>query len=242
MNETTNTHSKLITMAAKSVLGPIGTVQKGRSRTWLGDHGWWLDVVEFQPSDWTKGAYLNVSCTWLWHVKNYISFDEGKVREMPLQRFHYEQQFADVAGVLARTAKERVLHYRSLFNSIRAVSDFYLDAEEAPVGWRAFNAAVAHGICGRTDAALDLFLAFASTLNTSVEWSRKASEDTKELMSVVRDPNQFRRLIGERVAHTRELQKLSAVEIDFGTSSSGHDELLLAVPSKRLGYPDILGC
>src|SRR5256885_11111558 len=53
-------HSKLITAAAREILRPLGLFQKGRSRVWLDDQGWWLGVVEFQPSDWSKGSYLNV--------------------------------------------------------------------------------------------------------------------------------------------------------------------------------------
>jgi hypothetical protein len=54
------THDRIIADAAKAALGPLGFKRKGRSRTWLADHGWWLTVVEFQPSAWSKGSYLNV--------------------------------------------------------------------------------------------------------------------------------------------------------------------------------------
>jgi hypothetical protein len=43
------------------VLTPLGLTQRGRSRLWLDDHGWWLIVVEFQPSAWSRGSHLNVS-------------------------------------------------------------------------------------------------------------------------------------------------------------------------------------
>lgn len=32
------------------VLAPLGVRRRSRSRTWLDDHGWWLGIVEFQPS------------------------------------------------------------------------------------------------------------------------------------------------------------------------------------------------
>src|SRR5687767_4381931 len=77
MAEQTPIHSTLITAAAREILRPMGLFQKGRSRTWLDDQGWWVCVVEFQPSSWSRGSYLNVGCMWLWGVKDYISFDEG---------------------------------------------------------------------------------------------------------------------------------------------------------------------
>ncbi len=45
-------HTRLLTAAARSILRPLGCVQKGRSRTWLDDQDWWVGVVEFQPSAW----------------------------------------------------------------------------------------------------------------------------------------------------------------------------------------------
>ena len=53
-------HNRIIARAAKRRLEPLGCLQKGRSRTWIDDHGWWIGVVEFQPSGWSKGSYLNV--------------------------------------------------------------------------------------------------------------------------------------------------------------------------------------
>lgn len=57
---------KLIRQAAREVLRPMGLLQKGSSRIWLDDNGWFLTVVEFQPSSWSQGAYLNVGVSFLW--------------------------------------------------------------------------------------------------------------------------------------------------------------------------------
>ena len=70
-------HSRLLRVAARNVLQPIGMVQKGRSRIWLQDHGWWVCIVEFQPSSWSRGSRLNVGCLWLWRANDDIHFDEG---------------------------------------------------------------------------------------------------------------------------------------------------------------------
>src|SRR5262249_16802956 len=100
MGQEAPVHSTLITRSARSMLRPLGLMQKGRSRTWLDDHGWWLCVVEFQPSAWSRGSYLNVGCCWLWQVKGYLSFDEGN-RVENFSGFENEAQFADVSDRLA---------------------------------------------------------------------------------------------------------------------------------------------
>lgn len=48
--------------AARAILRPLDFLQKGRSMTWLADELWWMIVVEFQPSGFSKGFYLNVGC------------------------------------------------------------------------------------------------------------------------------------------------------------------------------------
>ena len=196
--------------------------QKGRSRTWLGDHGWWLDVVEFQPTDGGRGSYSNVSCMWLWNVKTSISFDVGSVREEALHRFENEDQFERVAEFLAGKARERVLHYRSLFPSIEAVSDYhrsYLSQDDRVAGWPCFNAAIAHGLCGRIEDALHAFSRSFVDVDSSIEWQRKAHEDTRYLETIVRNADLFRQTIADRIARTRALQKHPPVNIDFDSSA-----------------------
>jgi hypothetical protein len=54
---TSDEHGRIIATAAKETLGPLGFYRKGRSRVWLCDHGFWLGVVEFQPSGFAKGGH-----------------------------------------------------------------------------------------------------------------------------------------------------------------------------------------
>lgn len=57
-------HNKILNAAAREVLRPLGFRQRGRSRMWFEDRGWWLVLVEFQPSQWSRGSYLNVGPMW----------------------------------------------------------------------------------------------------------------------------------------------------------------------------------
>ena len=53
-------HNRVIDAEARQALKPLGLYRKGKSRVWYDDHGWWLIQVEFQPSAWFRGSYLNV--------------------------------------------------------------------------------------------------------------------------------------------------------------------------------------
>src|SRR5215469_1402855 len=107
MSQKDGVHTQLLTLAAKRVLRPFGLIQKGRSHTWLADQGWWLAVIEFQPSGWSRGSYLNVGCMWLWNVKGHLSFDMG-YRVNEFHPFESEQQFGPVAQRLVEQARDEV--------------------------------------------------------------------------------------------------------------------------------------
>jgi hypothetical protein len=104
-------HTRLLHAAAGEVLSPLGIVQKGRSRTWIDDRGWWLGVIEFQPSSWSRGSHLNVGVNWLWNERDDLAFDVGARVGLPLvgEYVEYENdaQFAPLARLLATAAAER---------------------------------------------------------------------------------------------------------------------------------------
>ena len=111
-------YNKIIKKGANGVFKPHGLFQKGSSRVWIDDNGWYLTVVEFQPSAWDKGTYLNVSVHFLWDEKDYLSYDyyTGRVPRMEaFVRFDGDEaRFLSDVQHLAEAALERVMQYRQL--------------------------------------------------------------------------------------------------------------------------------
>lgn len=66
-------HNKIINNAAKKILSPYGIFRKGSSRIWLDDNDYFLTVIEFQPSGYDKGSYLNVGLTFLWEATEVLN-------------------------------------------------------------------------------------------------------------------------------------------------------------------------
>ena len=108
-----NVHDKIIKNAAADILGPIGVFQKGQSRTWIDDNGWFLTVVEFQPSTWLKGSYLNVGIHYLWNKSDPLTFDYGYREHESIEYTGDDEKFAEEMTALSCLAKEKVLYYRS---------------------------------------------------------------------------------------------------------------------------------
>lgn len=148
-------HSRLITAAARTHLRPLGCVQKGRSRIWLDDQGWWLGVVEFQPSSWSKGSYLNVGACFLWNEKDYLSFDAGH-RVEGFHEFTSDAQFAAAATFLAERAGQEVLALRERF-ALASHVQAWMAANAGQSIWNLYHAAVAAGVSGAIDQSRHLF-------------------------------------------------------------------------------------
>lgn len=214
MQDKTNVHSALLTSAAKRILMPSGLFQKGRSRTWLGDQMWWMVVVEFQSSGWSRGSYLNVGCMWLWNIKQHISFDVG-YRVDGFLPFENVEQFGPVAERLAIAALEKVGEYRRLFRSVHDASDYYF--ENTPKSfWPCFDAAIAHSLAGRVEASTRVLADCLAGSDDDPIWLKEARSDARSLVASVGDVYRIRDVISDRVMKTRAQQDLPPLaQINF---------------------------
>jgi hypothetical protein len=205
----TTTHNSLLAKAAKKHLGPIGMRRKGHSRVWFKDNGWWLGVVEFQPSSWSKGSYLNVAAMWLWNAKDYWSFDEGG-RVEKFHEFKDTDQFADVADTLATRARDETLALTQRFSSLAVVAaHLALNSDENP--WHSYHAAMAALAIGDVEQAQKRFralLAFKDHAPFMVALRAKARSFSEQVASGT-EPSA---VVGQEVAQTRALLKLSPVD------------------------------
>jgi len=202
-------HSKLISASAKSVLAPIGCFQKGRSRIWIDDHQWWIAVIEFQPSSWSKGSYLNVGACWLWNEKDYLSFDYGS-RVQPFQEFDNIDQFTDIAKSLAETAKEEVLKLRCLFPTIDQASK-HLKNKQSEDPWSIFHAAISSALLGNIKYATSQFEHLQQTKSEFL-WESKLKARAADLQLLLENPTAFHGEIISTIIRTRALLKLPSLK------------------------------
>ena len=117
--EDKNIHSKIIKQVCKEILIPLGVFQKGTSRLYLDDNDYFFTVVEFQPSSWDKGTYLNIGLTFLWNCNQsdvlYFGFSRNPAaRYGKFVEYKNESQFRKEIKDLANIAKDEILFYRKL--------------------------------------------------------------------------------------------------------------------------------
>ncbi len=196
-------HEAILRSAARAHLAPLGMKQKGRSRTWIKDNSWWLAVVEFQPSSWSKGSYLNLACMWLWHPQDHISFNVCERLGGYIQ-FQDEQSFGPAADHLASLAAEGTRKNAERFKSVDTVY-VYLEATaaESQNPWDHHHAMMAALACGQVDRASNHLQGLLG-IKHDVDWCKDLQASSRHIMNAVSATHNPARIVAEQVALARE--------------------------------------
>lgn len=211
----TPVHSKIINKAAREVLKPLGVKRKGQSRIWLDDNGWWVLVVEFQPSSWSQGTYLNVGVNWLWHPKEYFSFDLG-YREERFIEYKSDAQFEAKSRELAMVAKSKVQEMRNNLANLQAAKTYLIGAySEVPrTIWNQFHQGMICAMVGSTDEAILYFTKVIEDPDDR-DWAielKKFVSDVKNMASTSKD---FKSYVCNIVGEARQMKKLEEWKCEF---------------------------
>ena len=198
--------SAIIAAAAKRHLAPLGMTRKGRSRTWLDDHGWWVGIVEFQPSAWGPGSYLNVGLMFLWRPLDHLAFEIGR-RVDDFSPADDEHDFGTAIDSKAQLAGQEITGLRSRFGSLRDVSD-YFEARPVRTMYDCAHAATARALSGEVPAARELFDEALELREgaSSAQW--KAAEWMLQARAAANDESVFRAWAGAALTGTRQALRL----------------------------------
>ena len=137
--------ANIIAKVASEILHAEGFQRIGASRTWIYDNGWWIAILEFQPSGTSKGTYLNLGLCWLWAEKNYPSFDFG-YRELDFLTWNEDQIFEQEIYKYAQSARKKFLQYKRKFRDVREVYKS-LKKTKTSEYWDLYNLAIVSGLC-----------------------------------------------------------------------------------------------
>jgi hypothetical protein len=203
-------HARLINAAARRHLKPLGCTQKGSSRIWLLDRDWFVSVVEFQPSKYGKGSFLNVGAHFLWTWDDFISFDLG-YRVEGFQEYVTEDQFSETMDRLASRAADelRALNLK-LSNLAAVVPALWGSTPNYP--WTQYHCAVAMGLSRNYPEAKSLLSELAS-LPHDPEWQKQLGARCGELMQALQDHATFDRIVIALVSEHRSRLGLPAVDL-----------------------------
>jgi len=207
-----NEHGRLIAAAAKAALSPIGCLRSRQSRVWLSDQRYWAIMIEFQPSGFSKGSYLNVGASWLWQEKSNgaLNFNVGcRVEGSGFIPFESAEQFRPLIERMALQAAEAVLALRAKFPSIAAVSR-YLNPRPNMEPIYSFHAAVAAGLNCEFEVAHRIFEWIKSCAIEDDRQMRLHSE-AAALAALLDDPAQFRSAVRRTIDIRRTQARLPPI-------------------------------
>ena len=199
-----NEHGRLIAAAAKAALLPLGCVRKEQSRVWYSDQRYWLIAVEFQPSGWPKGRYLNIFVTWLWTMSRGYSIH---YRPFDLIPFVDVDQFSPRIADMAQTAANEVVKVRKQFESFRNIHD-YIIKHACRDGWPIYDAAISSGLIGDLTSARFFFERMAAWVTPGYDWQEELKRDSATLAAIVDQPALFRARILDLIGQRRHLTRL----------------------------------
>ncbi len=212
-------HQSIIAKAAKASLFPLGFIRKGQSRIWLKDYGAWVGVVEFQPSHWSKGSFLNVSAHWLWSPPNkkneyVLSLDfGGRCREHV--EFQDEEQFERSMTEMAALAALESQRIAVVLQSVKGIADVLTSREQSLQNsgrgrhWGAFHAGIASALAGRFSEADAMFGAILETPAAHDSIMHPAAERWRSLLG---DAPLFRKEVLHEINRQRVFFKLAPLE------------------------------
>lgn len=211
-------HSKSIIAAARKILKPAGFRQKGSSRTFLSDEGLWSIIVEFQPSSWSRGSYLNVGAHWFWKGRDHITFDYGhRVQGQRFVDLESSSGLDEKTEALALRALEEAEKLRALFPDISHIADVLSKGTVVNVmdnGWGIYSAGIAYGLVENFDAARLMFDKIMQAPAPHA-WMVNRQEDTMRLSKLSFDRNVFLQEIYSRISSSRSSLKLPDMDVQF---------------------------
>lgn len=211
-------HGRLIAAAAEAHLRPLGFRRKGQSRFWSADHRFWRIGIEFQPSGWSKGSYLNVGVQWLWYPRRGFTFDTGG-RVAEFVPFENPEQFAPAADGLAVQAAEEVRTLRSRFPSLTAIARDLVEMPRGNALWPLYHGTVAAGLAGDARTFRGLFDRLLAE-GAHDGWWRDRHDVAARLASCLDDPGAFRAAILVLVGECRAVLRLPPDPDCFGQPGS----------------------
>lgn len=209
-------HTKIINAVAKRILAPKGFFQKGRSRVWLRDNGWFLTVVEFQPSGFSKGTYVNVAMHFLWGMQlseevPTISYDYGwerlKPPDVPSEFIAYygnDESFAQQVEAMVKAAAKYAENYRNC-TDLTYARRLICTGRMVDAGWREYDRAMLCFLSGNLAEGTRRMQYFLNTLQKrNVQWATDALKRCEqEILPRCDTPEAARQMVLDKIQETR---------------------------------------
>jgi hypothetical protein len=228
--EATFDHNKLLKKTAKERLTPFGITQKGSSRTFLFDNDWWTIIIEFQPSSFSKGSYLNIGLDFNFYPRDHFAFTYG-YRENGFEEADNETTFIKIINDYCDLTITKLDDLKVKFKDVwTATNTFKKHIDKDP--WNKFDLAILYSLTGNISDSRKL-LNDIKKQKCEYDYEFKRQQLVTEILLWFDDDETFLSKIKELINQTRQLKKLPVVNLDnlqerkttpnIGIANSGTD-------------------
>lgn len=199
-------HNKIISDVAKEMLKPIGLKQKGKSRIWLDDNGWFTTIVEYQPSSYDKGTFLNVGINFNWYLKEHYSFDYGS-RECSFNEFQEMDSFRSQVIDISNIAISKVIEYRKFADLEHAKNRLLKSCSIGNNIWKDYHCGM---ICvlNKDFAIAEKYFKSVLKSDNEVKWAIELKHNVQTLVDILSDEAALEVYIDSLICDSRKLLKL----------------------------------
>lgn len=197
-------HGKLIAAAAKKALLPLGCIRKGQSRLWYSDQRYWAIWIEFQPSGWSKGSYLNIGTSCFWHAGGGFFPVYRPIDFIP---FESGEQFTPLIENMAAVAAREVINMRERFRTLDDIQR-YLLSQPLRDGWPVQNAAISSWLLGDIERSRSLFRRMADWPTYGYDWQLELKNANAVLAALLKNPVEMFASLIETIQKQRNLIRL----------------------------------
>ncbi len=204
-------HNKLIAQKAKQALKPLGFIRSLKSRIWYKDNGWWAIVVEFQPSSFSRGTYVNVSVThflyesagWSFHVPHRLN--EFASAEDDLDFDEKVEAMANGAASLSKSLLEK-------YSTIDTFIEWYSNDDRRWI-WEEYYSGIFKSFVGDYAGAKEHFQIIEKN-DYEYTWEKAVKYRAIELLALLTDEKSYRSCIKGIVLRTRNIMVLEDYKKD----------------------------
>lgn len=204
-------HNKLIAQKAKEALKPLGFIRSGKSRIWYKDNGWWAVVVEFQPSSFSRGTYVNVSVShflyesagWAFHIPNRLEGFASAEDDLD-----FDQKIEGMAAEAASLSKELLEKY----SDIDAFIDWYSNLDRRSI-WDEYYSGVFKSLSGDFSGAKAHFQIIENSCY-EFTWQKAVRYRALDLLALLQDEATYKSCINGIALRTRNIMVLEDYKSD----------------------------
>jgi len=207
-------HNKIIKKVASKTFKQYGIKQKGQSRLFIDDNDWFIIIIEFQPSKFGNGTYLNIGINFNWNIQDYYSFDIGN-REKEFVEYINEEQFTEEINKLCKYSIEKIHDYKNKFKDINNAEKIILrhnfTSDEL---WGNYHRGIISGLVGNKNNLIKYFNKLLEQPENNIEWITEFKKQIKGLMALAnKNITDFTEKIQMIIMETRKLKKLEDKQI-----------------------------